>query len=165
MGRFGLAARRAATRDLLFWCSRQQRLWPRLYSSSQNCTKAPKYRSAAIQPFRTANHSHRMRGKSQLCGTCFLRSGILRVGFDCNVNLCAFLELHFPSLSILQGIINANLAVKVIGALNRDFRFFGYLRVKWLNDALHPSGLGCLGLLGHFGPQVSWEKKAWDTSV
>ena len=53
----------------------------------------------------------------------------LRIGLDYNIDVSALFKFEFLSLVVLQGVLNANFLVKVIGTFNNNLGFLGLLRM------------------------------------
>ena len=80
------------------------------------------------------------------------------IGLDANVYLHSLFKTHFLTVLVSQGVLDANLAIKIVRTFNVDLRLFRLARNNWLDDfvdgtrqllplfALGPSqGKACLG--------------------
>src|SRR5947209_5893234 len=67
---------------------------------------------------------------------------IFAICFDGDINLCALVKAHFVSISILQGILDANFPIEIVSAFDIDLCFFRQAWVRRLNDLLDSSGQG-----------------------
>jgi len=84
-----------------------------------------------------------------------LGDGLFFVGFDDDFDFGARLQLYFFTVRVFESVFNANLAIKMVGALNGDFGFLRLARILGLDDFPDGSWLLGFGTLSH-GYPVAW---------
>ena len=56
------------------------------------------------------------------------------IGLDANVYLHSLFKTHFLTVLVSQGVLDANLAIKIVRTFNVDLRLFRLARNNWLDD-------------------------------
>src|SRR5438876_4662570 len=83
-------------------------------------------------------------------GFCvFFGLRVVRVRFDCYVNVGALFQTHWIAVGIFQCVLDPDLAVEFVCALELDLSLFRYLVSYRRNDLFDGSGKSDIHFLGH----------------
>lgn len=99
-------------------------------------------RSIAVGP--ATIHARRPMASSPFssgdAGWLFLRGRCLGVGCDRDFDGCTFLQAYLIAIGVLQGVVDSNFSIQVLGVFDHDLRFLGLGGRDRGNDLLHRSG-------------------------